>query len=146
MSIVQTAGLDLPQVGARLPVHSVGPLDGQALRRYADVSGDDNPLHLDPAIAKQAGLAERPIHGMLIMGHFEPMLRAWRPDLVLIGLSAKFLRPVLAGQTFEISGRVVRTTGGDCPNVVLRVMAHGAGHELAMVAEAKLAPAPHART
>ncbi len=85
-------------------------------------------------------LAERPIHGMLMMGYFEPVIRAWRPDLVVMSLSAKFLRPVLAGQTFEISGRVVRTTSAERPTVILRVMVHGAEHELALVAEAKLSP------
>ncbi len=129
-----------PQVGERLPKQCCGPLDGDALARYAEASGDNNPLHLDLAVARQAGLEERPIHGMLMMGHFEPMISAWRSDLALVNLSAKFLRPVLAGQTFEISGRVIRVNGGDAPSVILRLMAHGQGGDLALVAEAKLLP------
>jgi hypothetical protein len=77
---------------------------------------------------------------MLMMGHFEPLILAWRPDLALVSLSAKFLRPVLAGQVFEMSGRVMRVTGGESPNIILRLMVHGPGHDLALVAEAKLLP------
>jgi acyl dehydratase len=139
-SQVQAVESDWPRVGEHLPKQCCGPLDGDALRRYAEASGDNNPLHLDLAIARQAGLEERPIHGMLMMGHFEPMISAWRPDLALANLSAKFLRPVLAGQTFEISGRVIRVNGGDTPNIILRLMAHGQGGDLALVAEAKLLP------
>jgi acyl dehydratase len=132
-----------PQVGEHLPKCLCGPLDGAALARYALASGDDNPLHLDPSIAQRAGLAERPIHGMLMVGHFEPMIFAWRPDFALIGLSAKFLRPVLVGQSFELSGRVIRVTPDESPNLILRLMAHAQGEaekpELALVAEAKLA-------
>jgi acyl dehydratase len=134
------AAVDWPQVGEQLPKRCCGPFNGDALARYARASGDDNPLHLDPAIARKAGLEERPIHGMLMMGHFEPLILAWRPDLALVNLSAKFLRPVLAGQTFEISGRVIRVTMGESPGIILRLMAHGQGRDLALVAEAKLLP------
>ncbi len=141
-SRAQAAAIDWPRVGEQLPKRCCGPLDGDALARYARASGDDNPLHLDPAIARMAGLEERPIHGMLMMSHFEPLILAWRPDLALVNLSGKFLRPVLAGQTFEISGRVIRVNGGESPSVILRLMAHGQGRDLALVAEAKLLPHP----
>jgi acyl dehydratase len=138
--MTDTATVDWPQVGEQLPKQSCGPLDGDALLRYAKASGDDNPLHLDLAIARQVGLEERPVHGMLMMGYFEPMIFAWRPDLALVNLSGKFLRPVLAGQRFEMSGRVMRVTGGESPSIILRLMAHGEGRDLALVAEAKLLP------
>jgi len=131
-----------PKNGEQLEKKLVGPLDQQALVRYAQASGDDNPLHLDPSIAAQAGLEAPPIHGMLIVGQFEPMLFAWRPDFVLSALSTKFLRPVLVGQAFELSGRVIRVTPGQKDGVLLRLMAYGisadGSREMALVAEAKL--------
>jgi acyl dehydratase len=136
----QEATIDWPRIGEQLPKQICGPLDGAALQRYAQASGDDNPLHLDLAIARQAGLVERPIHGMIMMGYFEPIIFAWRPDLALTNLSAKFLRPVLAGQTFEISGRVIRGATVECPNIILRLMVHGEQRDLALVAEATLLP------
>jgi len=130
-------------MGEQLPKRKCGPLDAEALTRYALASGDDNPLHLDLAIAKRAGLEERPIHGMLIAGHFEPVIRAWRQDFELMGLSIKFLRPVLVGEMFELSGRVIRVSQIDRPNIILRLMAHGlkadgSAGDLALVAEGKL--------
>jgi len=131
-----------PKNGEQLAKQLVGPLDADVPVRYAQVSGDDNPLHLDPSIAAQAGLEERPLHGMLIVGYFEPMLLAWRPDFVLTGLSTKFLRPVLVGQSFELSGRVIRVTPEQKDSLLLRLMAYGIGQggarEMALVAEAKL--------
>jgi acyl dehydratase len=136
-------GIVWPPMAEQLPKRKCGPVDAEALKRYALASGDDNPLHLNLAIAKRAGLEERPIHGMLMAGHFEPMIHAWRKDFDLIGLSIKFLRPVLVGQLFELSGRVIRVSPNESPNIVLRLMAHGlkndgAAGELALVAEAKL--------
>jgi len=37
----------LPQAGTRLPERNVGPFSGGDLRAYAEISGDNNPLHLD---------------------------------------------------------------------------------------------------
>jgi len=132
-----------PQTGEHLPKRRCGPVDMQAIERYAHASGDTNPLHLDLTIALRAGLEERPIHGMLMVGYFEPMILAWRQDLELVSLSTKFLRPVFVGQTFELSGRVIRVTPDERPNIILRLMAHGfkgdgAAGDLALVAEGKL--------
>ena len=39
----------------------------EQLRRYADASGDHNPIHLDENFAKQAGFPGVIVHGMLSM-------------------------------------------------------------------------------
>ena len=108
------------------------------------MSGDDNPLHLDPEIAKLAGLDAPPLHGMLMMSHFEPALMtwiaSWRRDVKIAKLSGKFLRPVLAGQAITISGKIVRSSLEPQPHLILRLMAHGAGRDLAILAEATLLP------
>jgi acyl dehydratase len=55
------------------------PLEGEAIpplrhtpgaetpQRYADVSGDHNPIHLDPAAASAAGLPAPILHGLYTM-------------------------------------------------------------------------------
>jgi acyl dehydratase len=127
-----------------LPAQEFGPFPMEALVRYAAVSGDDNPLHLDPAIARAAGLAAPPVHGMLMMSCFEPALASWRPDLRIARLSGKFLRPVLAGEKIVISGRIVQKGDGSDSKITLRLMAHisanGSGRDLAILAEAVLSP------
>ncbi len=124
-----------PRAGEKIPPRTVR-FELADLRRYAEASGDDNPVHFDAAVARRAGLEAPPVHGMLLMSAFEPALDAWRADLALRRLAAKFLRPVFAGETIEISGRVVET--GEEPYALLRLLAHNSRREIAVIAEATL--------
>src|SRR3977135_3040361 len=99
---------DWPKAGDEIRAQDFGPFGREAIARYAAVSGDDNPLHLDPNAARAAGLARPPVHGMLLPPCFEPLIMRWRRDLFIARLSGKFLRPVLAGERIRVSGRVMR--------------------------------------
>ncbi len=134
------APADWPRTGDELGPRSFGPFDQDRLVRYAAISGDDNPLHLDAQVAMAAGLAAPPVHGMLILSCFEPALLAWRGNIAIAGLSAKFLRPILAGEGVSISGRVVRSALAPRPELVLRLIARGPDDAPAIVAEAVLVP------
>lgn len=136
---------DWPKVGDTIGRHEFGPLDTGRLARYALASGDDNPLHLDAALAAAVGLAAPPVHGMLMMSFFEPALRRWRRDLAISRLSGKFLRPVFVGGSVCVTGRVARATAAPEPELLLRLMAHGEAGDLAILAEATLGPADSAR-
>jgi acyl dehydratase len=125
------------QIGDRLPETIIGPFDAEALVRYAQVSGDDNPLHLDDALAEKIGLAAPPVHGMKLLAAFEPMLRRWRNDLRIVGLSAKFIQPVLRGETATLSGRVLRASPDE---IFVRLFAHGSARTPAIIGEATLRP------
>lgn len=125
------------KVGDKLPETVIGPFDAQALARYAEVSGDDNPLHLDDALAARIGLAAPPVHGMKLLAAFEPMLEAWRDDLVLVGLSGKFIQPILRGEAVTLSARVLRASETE---VFLRLFAHGAARTPGIIGEATLRP------
>lgn len=125
-----------PQVGEKLMPQALIPCGMDELRRYAEASGDSNPIHLDPELARKAGLPGSPVHGMLLMSRFVPMLEAWRPDLSIIRLSTKFLRPVYVGETGEFSGRVAQVSKGEPTTFLLRLMMHNEKRELAMLAEA----------
>ncbi|HUI19738.1 MAG TPA: MaoC family dehydratase [Methylocella sp.] len=125
-----------PQTGDEIGAQDFGPFEPEALVRYAAVSGDDNPLHLDPEAAKAAGLAGLPVHGMLMLSCFEPFLMGWRRDLFIARLSAKFLRPVLAGEGIRLFGRVLRSQKVPIPELILRLTARGPNNDLAILAEA----------
>lgn len=130
----------LPGIGARMAERAVGPFTSADLAAYAEVSGDSNPLHLDPKLARAAGLAAPPVHGMLLLAAFEPALQDWRPDLSIQRMSAKFTQPVLQGEAVTLSGRVVRAGGGDKPQILVRLLATGASRAPAVVGEAVLVP------
>jgi acyl dehydratase len=129
----------LPTAGERLPERTLGPFASSHLAAYAAVSGDTNPLHLDPELAKSVGLAAPPVHGMLLLAAFEPALREWRPDLRIERLSGRFTQPVLEGEAVTLSGRVMRAAN-DKPQILMRLLANGASRAPALVAEAVLVP------
>lgn len=64
------------QVSDRLPIREWVPSDLQ-VRRYAEASGDFNPIHLDDDYARQAGLEGVIVHGMLTMAQMAAMLTDW---------------------------------------------------------------------
>ncbi len=73
--------------------------------RYAAASGDDNPIHLDEATARQAGLPGVILHGLCTMALAQRDLvaRACGGDpgrLAFIGV--RFARPVLPGTTLQM--------------------------------------------
>lgn len=77
--------------GDRLPPLRV-VFDRTDLTRYAEASGDHNPIHRDPELAREAGLPGVVVHGMLLVAH---ALRVFdRPERVRVA-SAQFLRPVV---------------------------------------------------
>ena len=128
----------LPQVGERLPPLEIGPFDALALARYAKVSGDDNPLHLNEALARSIGFAAPPVHGMKLLAAFESLLKSWRNDLTVVSLGGTFVQPVLRGEKATLTGRVLRVSPQE--GVFVRLYAHGPGRAPAIIADATLRP------
>lgn len=74
--------------------------------RYADASGDHNPIHLDPAVAQAAGLPGVILHGLCTMAFAQrDLVRTvcGGDPLRLRALSVRFARPVLPGQQLALS-------------------------------------------
>ena len=128
------SGARLPAVGERLPDWRIGPFDAAALEAYAAASGDANRLHLDDDLARAIGFPAPPVHGMKLLAAFEPLLSAWRRDLFLARLAAKFVQPVLRGEPVTLSGRVLRSSPEE--GVFLRLLAYGEARAPAIVGEA----------
>ncbi|MGQ0445831.1 MAG: MaoC family dehydratase [Beijerinckiaceae bacterium] len=133
---MELAPPDWPRSGDVIPAQDFGPFAREALVRYSAVSGDDNPLHLDPKAARAAGLAGTPVHGMLTLSCFEPFILRWRRDLFIARLSGKFLRPVLAGEGIRVSGRVIRGRKVPSPELILRLTARMQSNDLVVLGEA----------
>ncbi|MCL6560817.1 MAG: MaoC family dehydratase N-terminal domain-containing protein [Firmicutes bacterium] len=94
------------QVNDPLPVREWYPNEMQ-FRQYAEVSGDFNPIHLDDAYARAAGLDGVIAHGMLIMAQVGAMLTDWMGDEgTLRSFEARFENMVFAGERIECSGYI----------------------------------------
>ncbi len=133
--------LSAPRPGEKLPSLVVGPFHAADLAAYAEASGDSNPLHLDLAFAQSFGFPARPTHGMRLLAAFEPLLRDWRPDLVLIGLRGQFLTPVLEAETATLTARVAKIDpAGENFVAILRLMVQTQSGAPALVGEARMTP------
>lgn len=86
-------------------VHVIGEDD---IEKFADVSGDRNPLHMDDEYAKNTPFGQRIAHGALtasfisgILGNDLP-----GPGSIFTGLSMRFRRPVYIGSTVIVRAEV----------------------------------------
>jgi 3-hydroxybutyryl-CoA dehydratase len=100
-------------VGAELaPV--VKEITQEKVNRYADASGDGNPLHTDPEFAAQTMFGGTIAHGMLVLAYLSEMMtaafgRAW---LSSGRLKVRFKAPARPGDTVSAVGHVARLVSG----------------------------------
>ncbi len=85
-------------------------------RRFAALSGDRNPVHLDPVAARRVAAGEPIVHGMhLLLRMLDRHLR--RAPASDLRIEARFLRPVLVDEPVAIyadsSGELVAEAPGD---------------------------------
>jgi acyl dehydratase len=79
------------------------------VRLFAQVSGDDNPIHIDPEYAAEHAPGGKPIvHGVLLLGIVSKVLgRDFPgPGSVAVSIQSKFLRPVPVGGEVRIEVKV----------------------------------------
>ena len=83
------------------------------LAKYADASGDDNPLHLDEEFAATTPYGRTIAHGMLLLAFVsEAMTKAFGRTWLCEGkMKARFRAPVFPGDTVTTTGTLKSTTG-----------------------------------
>lgn len=92
-------------VGTELPP-KVFYLNRELLKRYADASGDQNPIHQDEGFALSVGLPNVIAHGMLTMalvGKYISDFSGGSANVLEFG--ARFVKPVIvpAGQEVDLT-------------------------------------------
>lgn len=80
---------------------------------FADLSGDDNPLHLDEDYAAETMFGGRIAHGMLAASVISAALASIPGDVVYLSQDLSFERPVRAGDELLARVEVLETLGGD---------------------------------
>jgi meromycolic acid (3R)-3-hydroxyacyl-[acyl-carrier protein] dehydratase HadB len=100
-----TAGDELP------PVSRV--VTREAVRAYAEASGDRNPLHLDDDAARAARFDGVIAHGMFTMGHLASAIAGWIGEEAFVSrIKVQFRSPVSIGETIVARGRVRSVDAG----------------------------------
>ncbi|MDW4499203.1 MaoC/PaaZ C-terminal domain-containing protein [Sulfitobacter sp. D35] len=69
---------------------------------FAKVSGDDNPIHVDPDFSARTGFGRTVSHGMLIYTKLWGMVRAARPESVALRQAMMFPNPTYAGEDVRL--------------------------------------------
>lgn len=97
------------EVGANLP-EKVFYLDRDLLKRYADASGDQNPIHQNEDFALSVGLPNVIAHGMLTMalvGKYVSDFAGGSAKVVEFG--ARFTKPVIVPADEKVDLTVTAT-------------------------------------
>src|SRR5690606_28019174 len=104
---------------------SHGPVTTTQLVKYAGASGDFSRLHFDYPFVRESGLEGVLVHGMLTMAFAASCLSEHVGEQATVTeLSARFLAPVLAGETIDVSTTV---TAHDGDVLRFELMAHVSG-------------------
>ena len=101
--------------GQELPAQTF-TINRALLHKYADASGDQNPIHQDEAFAKSVGLPDVIAHGMLTMGLAGKYLSNISGAENVLEFSAKFIKPVVVPANTDVflivSGKVGEIVDG----------------------------------
>jgi acyl dehydratase len=94
------------QVGDAIPSLTKGPIEQSQINQFAVASGDGNPIHTDPEVAKSAGLDGTIAHGMLIMAFAGQMLTEWLGPHALRNFKVRFKGMTVPGDVLSCTGTV----------------------------------------
>lgn len=80
------------------------------VRRFVDMTGDDNPLHVDPAYAETTAFKDIVVHGMLGASFISTVIgtKLPGPGALWVSQSMEFLLPVRLGDELEVTCTVTR--------------------------------------
>ena len=117
-----TPGMDLAE-------KVYGPVSREDFVRYAEASGDDNPIHQDEEYAKKSGAPTVFAMGMLSAGYLANALSEWFGGAHHIRrYKIRFTNRVWPGDEVVCTGKVVSIEGG-LVNVSISASRRGPGPE-----------------
>ncbi len=94
------------EVGQSFKVNRV--LTAADVQMFADLTGDDNPIHVDAEYASQTRFGGPIVHGIFLLGIISKALgRDFPgPGCIAVSIQAKFLRPVPVGSEITVEVQV----------------------------------------
>ncbi|MDB5407850.1 MAG: MaoC domain protein dehydratase [Rhodospirillales bacterium] len=102
------AEFDTIQIGdCRSLVRTVSEAD---VRKFVEMTGDDNPLHVDPAFAETTSFKDVVVHGMLGASFISTVIGTQLPGpgALWVAQSFEFLLPVRLGDELTVSCTVLK--------------------------------------
>ena len=105
------AGAGAVAPGARFTAERAGGFREAEVRAFVALTGDANPLHVDDAAARRAGLPRRVVPGILVASLFPGIIGTELPGAVYVAQELKFRRPVPLAAPLTASVTVERVSG-----------------------------------
>ena len=111
----------------------------QDVNDFARLSGDFNPIHVDPEFAKTTIFGQRIVHGVLVSSLFSNLLAEKVPGKgsIYLGQTYKFQKPVFLNQEVTSSVEVINVRE-DKPIVTLKTICTNSEGETVISGEAVL--------
>jgi 3-hydroxybutyryl-CoA dehydratase len=115
----------------------------ELIRKFAEVSGDYNPIHLDEEFAKTTRFGRRIAHGMLSGAFISAVLgyELKERKIVYLSQTLKFTAPVFIGDTVTATATVTRIRE-DRPIVTLETVCTNQHGETLVTGEAAVMVLP----
>jgi len=109
----------------------------EMIRLFADLSGDNNPVHLDDAYAQTTRFGRRIAHGMIAAGLISATLAndLPGPGTVYLSQTLQFKAPVFPGDTITTTVEV-KSVRPDKPIVTLRTFCKNQDDKIVLEGEA----------
>ena len=108
--IAQDRSYESIQVGEEASFsHVIGDSEVAA---FAVLTGDCNPLHMDPEYAAATQFGGRIAHGMLVASYFSTLIGMYLPGrrAVMLSQEVRYAKPVRPGERITFKGQVRRKT------------------------------------
>jgi acyl dehydratase len=99
------SGLPDWKVGDALEERTPPPIDRDQLRKYAEASGDPNPIHLSDEAAEAAGLPGVIAHGMLTVATMGLLFSPYLEHGHVKTFRSRFSGMVFLGDVLRVGGR-----------------------------------------
>jgi 3-hydroxybutyryl-CoA dehydratase len=114
-----------------------------AVRKFAEVSGDYNPIHLDDEFASKTMFGRRIAHGMLGASYISAVLgfKMSERKIVYLSQTLKFIAPVFIGDTVTAKA-VVKEIREDKPIVTIEATCENQSGETVITGEGKIMVLP----
>jgi 3-hydroxybutyryl-CoA dehydratase len=106
---MHAAPAEHPELSVGQSAERLFPISDEAVRAFAAVSGDHNPLHLDEAYARTTVFRGRVAHGMLLGAYISAVLGDTLPGpgAIYLSQSLRFEHPVRIGAEVKVRVEII---------------------------------------
>jgi 3-hydroxybutyryl-CoA dehydratase len=131
-------------LGLGLKAEFEAEISETAMRGFAEISGDNNPLHLDEDFARQSGFRGRVAFGLLASSFYSRLVGVYLPGkwALLHGIDVEMKAPAFVGDRLTVRGEITHLSDS-CRRVEIKAaIVNGEGKT---ISKAKIRAGVHER-